>query len=135
MCGIIAIICEQPTDNLVAAEIHEALYLLQHRGQGKINVHLFGRLLTFGQMLVALQLVAPAVKSFNAKAMALQQKCSEMALEYRTCVDIWWALEFGYLKTLMLKCVGHWPPALPYCRYQRKRGSSSTSPYKNLHDG
>lgn len=101
MCGIVAIICEQPTDNLVAAEIHEALYLLQHRGQGKINVHSFGRLLTYGQMPVALQLVAPAVKSSNAKGMALQQKCSEMALEYRTCVDIWWALELVYLDRLL----------------------------------
>ena len=100
MCGIIGIICEQPTDNLVAAEIHEALYLLQHRGQGNINVHLFRRLLTLVQMLAALQLVALAVKSFNAKEMALQQKCSEMALEYRTCVDIWCALELGYLNRL-----------------------------------
>lgn len=33
MCGIIAIICSRPADNLVAAEIHEALYLLQHRGR------------------------------------------------------------------------------------------------------
>ena len=41
MCGIIAIICAQPADNLVAAEIHEALYLLQHRGQGNVNAHSF----------------------------------------------------------------------------------------------
>lgn len=40
MCGVIAIICAQPADNFVAAEIHEALYLLQHRGQGNVDLHL-----------------------------------------------------------------------------------------------
>ena len=93
MCGITAIICAQPIDNLVAAELHEALYLLQHRGQGNVNVHSFESFLNVVQMLVALQLVAQVAKFFNAKGMALQQKCLETALEYRTCVDIWWALD------------------------------------------
>lgn len=48
MCGIIAIICAQPANNLVAAEIHEALYLLQHRGQGNVSAYLLELSLRLG---------------------------------------------------------------------------------------
>ena len=43
--------------------------------------------------------MAQGARSSNAKEMALLQKSSEMALEYQTCADTWWALESDYLRS------------------------------------
>lgn len=53
-------------------------------------------------MPAELQPVALEARSSNAKETAWLQKCSETALEYRTCADIWWAFESQNLQTVLM---------------------------------
>lgn len=73
MCGILAILAASGQDNLVAAELHEALYLLQHRGQGACGIATF----------------AAGGKIYQCKGMVRRLKCLEMASASRICLDTW----------------------------------------------
>lgn len=49
MCGIIAVIHGDSASTTVAADIHEALYLLQHRGQDACGIATCGEMGKFWQ--------------------------------------------------------------------------------------
>lgn len=77
MCGIIAVIHAKPEDNSVAADIHEALYLLQRELRRdptqECNVLIFGAI-DRGQDACGLAVCAPGGKIHQCKGNGLAAK-------------------------------------------------------------
>lgn len=94
MCGIDAITCAQPVDNFVTAEIHGALYLLQHRGQGNADAYCAQANTESRTDACGIATCGSGGKIYQCKGNVLAATVFKTALEYRTCADRWWAFDF-----------------------------------------